>query len=388
MGTTRKRPSSDAITAVKEETLEQCPDCGNPVNPSASTRERIIIDMQLPQKPEVTKHMIHQYWCGTCGAMKEKAVVDALPGFVTGLKTVMYSAYQHYHLGLSISKIIDTLSIHGIRITAGALVGGWHGLAQLFRPLYEEIGDIIRSCQDAVYADETSARQNGKKHWLWSFSTKKEALFVIRKSRGGNIVREILGTVFPGILVTDFWKPYLAVRAFLRQWCVAHLLREFKKIEYARSDLPDEYWLFRKKVKRLFHDALRESKKKTPITDRQAAYRRFLKRLDEITAGVYHDSDVLRLVKRLKKYRDGFFTFVVKDVDATNNHAERIIRYAVIMRKTSFHTMSEKGSETMSVLMSVFKTLELRNADVFQEALALAQKAIAYRKLSKNHLAA
>lgn len=321
--------------------------------------------------------------------MKEKAVIDALPGFTIGLKTILYGAYQHYHLGMSISKVIDTLSLHGLSITPGALVGSWHALAKTFKPFYSSIHETIKNSTEAVYADETSARQKGKKFWLWSFSTKTAAYFTIRKSRGGDIVREVLGDVFLGILVTDFWKPYLAVKALFRQWCVAHFLREFKKIEYSRKDPPDEYWRFKKKVKRLFHDALRASKKKnTAMSDRQRAYDRFLKRLDNIVGGSYHDTDVLRLVKRLRTYREGFFTFVVKDVDSTNNHAERIIRYAVIMRKISFHTMSDHGSETMSILMSVFKTLELQNKNVFREALRMAQDCIFDQKKTKNDLAA
>jgi len=376
------------ITRVQEETLEQCPDCAGHLRDSKSKRDRIIIDVILPKEPEIVKHVVHQYWCPNCGEMKEKPVTEAMPGFVTGLKTIAYSAYLHYHQGMSISKVVENLSTLGMNITAGSLVGGWKALAELLKPFCEEIGQKIRGSTEAVYADETGARQKGKKFWLWSFSTKFEVLFLIRKSRGGDVVREVLGTVFQGILVTDFWKPYLAVNALLRQWCIAHFLREFKKIEYARSELPDEYWLFKKKVKRLFRDALRSSKKKLSGQERQAAYERFLKRLDEITFQEFYDKDVIRLLKRLRKYRDGFFTFVVRNVDATNNHSERIIRYAVIMRKTSFHTMSDAGSETMSILMSMFKTLELRDENVLEGIILLAQKAIMDKKMKKADLAA
>ncbi len=74
--------------------------------------------------------------------MKEKIVTDALPGFNTGLKTIVYTAYQHYCLGMSISKIRKTLKIHA----------------------------KIRGSTEAVYADETGFRQKGKKFWLWMFA--------------------------------------------------------------------------------------------------------------------------------------------------------------------------------------------------------------------------
>jgi hypothetical protein len=113
--------------------------------------------------------------------------------------------------------------------------------------------------------------------------------------------------------------------------------------------------------------------------------------LDNIVES-YIDSnikDINRLTKRLKKYRDGFFTFIsIKGVDATNNHAERIIRYAVIMRKISFHTMSVAGSETMAILMTVFKTLELRGIDPFKGTLEIVKNEIKNRHFQKNRLAA
>lgn len=319
--------------------------------------------------------------------MKETAVTDALPGFVTGLKTVVYTAFQHYYLGMSISKILKNLEIHGIPLTSGSLVGSWHALADILRPFYNDIHVKIRGSTEAVYADETGFRQKGKKFWLWSFSTKQEAFFTIRKSRAGDVVLDVLDDVFYGILVTDFWKPYLAVKSALRQWCIAHFLREFKKIEFRRKELPFEYYHFKKKVRRLFNDALKESKDNTSTHEkRQKAHKRFLKRLDSIVFEDYSDSDVKRLVKRLKNYRDGFFTFVIKDVDATNNHAERIIRFAVIMRKISFHTMSDKGSETMSILISFFKTLELQGYDVFRETLSIVKKEIELKKHKKEKL--
>jgi hypothetical protein len=319
--------------------------------------------------------------------MKERIVTEALPGFNTGLKTIVYTAYQHYCLGMSISKILKTLKIHGLTLTEGALVGSWHALADIFKPFYSEIHAKIRGSTEAVYADETGFRQKGKKFWLWMFATKEEAFFAIRKSRGGDVVREILGDVFNGILVTDFWKPYLAVKAILRQWCVAHFLREFKKIEFRRKDLPGDYYSFKKVVRRLFNDALRESKDKDNTDEKCIkAHKRFLKRLDLIASGAYTDPDILRLIKRLKKYRDGFFTFVVNDVDATNNYAERIIRFAVILRKISFHTMSAKGSETMSILMSVFKTRELLGENVFDDTLQLAKNAIIAKKSKRINI--
>ena len=77
--------------------------------------------------------------------------------------------------------------------------------------------------------------------------------------------------------------------------------------------------------------------------------------------GEYEDKDARRLAKRLDKYRDSIFTFLDYDaVPFENNHAERQIRPAVVLRKNSQSNRSEKGAATQSVLMSVYRTLKLR----------------------------
>ena len=48
------------------------------------------------------------------------------------------------------------------------------------------------------------------------------------------------------------------------------------------------------------------------------------------------------------------------EVPSDNNHAERQIRPAVIVRKNSYTHSSEEGTETEAVLMSVFRTLKQR----------------------------
>ncbi len=81
------------------------------------------------------------------------------------------------------------------------------------------------------------------------------ALYVIRPKRNKSVVLEIPGNVFNGILITDFWKPYFAVSARLRQWCIAHYLRGFIKVEDRRSNVPKSYLKFRRAVRRLFTEA-------------------------------------------------------------------------------------------------------------------------------------
>ncbi len=51
------------------------------------------------------------------------------------------------------------------------------------------------------------------------------------------------------------------------------------------------------------------------------------------------------------------------DVPFDNNHGERSLRPAVIIRKNSYCNRSQRGSETLAVLMSIYRTLKQRGHD-------------------------
>ena len=71
-----------------------------------------------------------------------------------------------------------------------------------------------------------------------------------------------------------------------------------------------------------------------------------------------------RLINRLKRHQHHLFTFLSQEgVPFDNNHAERSIRPAVIIRKNSYGNRSQRGADCQAVLMSVFRTLKQRGHD-------------------------
>ena len=66
-------------------------------------------------------------------------------------------------------------------------------------------------------------------------------------------------------------------------------------------------------------------------------------------------------MKRLRRHEAELFTFLDHpEVPSDNNHAEREVRPAVMMRKNCYANNSTDGAETQAVLMSVFRTLKQR----------------------------
>jgi transposase len=72
------------------------------------------------------------------------------------------------------------------------------------------------------------------------------------------------------------------------------------------------------------------------------------------------------LAKNLLKLWPALWTFVsVPGVEPTNNHAERGLRGAVILRKLSLGTQSESGERAIERLLSVSVTCRLQGRSLF-----------------------
>jgi transposase len=357
-----RRPAPPRIDRREEHTLSACPRCHGPVRPCRGARARVIEDIPVDITPVVTEHVIPRYWCPHCRDTVEPVVPDALPGSAIGLRVVVLSAWLHYLLGVTLSQIVDVFSFHlHFRLTTGGLVQMWRRLREILLAWYLEIQ--ARALDSAVlHADETGWRVGGKTHWLWCFTTTESTYYMIDRSRGSPALKRFFKKEFAGVLVTDFWSAYNAVACARKQKCLPHLLRDLKRTQHYHrpgGDWPE----FSKRLKRLIRDALRLSRrrKEWPAERFAARRRRLERRLEELLARPWEERHARRLVKRLRRHAGELFTFLDHPgVPSDNNHGERQIRPAVIVRKNSYANASEDGAETQAVLMSVFRTLKQR----------------------------
>jgi transposase len=381
-GSSRAKPT--VIDKSVDHEMKTCPHCDFRVSPVRGpsfepiVRLRYVEDV-IPGKPETTEHRVHQYWCRHCKRRVEPAVTAALPGSRIGLRVVVQTAFQHYFTGVTTAKIITLLAQeHGFKVTEGGLFQAWMRLAEVLNPNYTRILANMREA-GVLHADETGWRVNGLSFWLWCFCTKSEVAYVIDRGRGGAIAKEFIGTAFDGTLVRDFYAAYEACNAKKTQFCLAHLLREFKKIE-ARcvGELSKEFAAFRRRVTDIIKNAIEFHR--TPGHDppaREAARIRFERRLVKVLEEPGSDPDLVRLTKRMWRSAEGLFTFLTEPgVDPTNNWAEQNIRPAVVMRKNSYGNRSEAGADVQAVLMSVFRTLSLQDRNVVEATLEAVRNRI------------
>jgi transposase len=360
-GSRRKTP--EKIDARIEHRLEVCPCCGGPVQRCKRQRKRIIEDIPEQITPVVTEHTIHRDYCPSCKKHVEPVVPDAMPNATLGHNVIALSSWFHYGLGVTIGQVRDILGSHlHTDITAGGLLDGWQRLAEALFPWYEQIGQQARSAA-VLHADETGWRVDGQTHWLWCFCNHRCCYYLIDKSRGTPALQKFFTEAFSGTLVTDFWAAYDSVCCDDYQKCLPHLLRELLKVDEHNDGV--EWKAFSKQLQRLIRDGIR-MKKRYDFTPQRYASRIALihRRLCKLADAAYHDADASRLGQRISKYRDHLFTFLdTPGVPADNNHGERQIRPAVIIRKNSLCNRSEQGAATQAILMSIYRTLKLRGHD-------------------------
>ena len=376
--TGHRRPSPPPERIARGERIEpltMCPVCHGPVEPARRTRRRVIEDMPAPEVTavEAVEYTIPRHWCPCCKTHVEPKVSAALPGATIGNRLVALTTVFHYGLGLTLDQTRQILlSPLRTKISAGGLVDLWRRTAEVLLPWHEQIA-IEAKTSATLHADETSWRVDGATHWLWCFCNHRNCYYLIDRCRGSPALQKFFTEAFQGVLIHDFWRPYESVLLEgegEHQCCLAHLLRELDHVdEHAlprKSPPQAACWRgFVKKLRRLLRDGIRLRRRADFTPLKYASRIRLIdQRLTQLASAAHLDPDSARLAKRLHRHQNELFTFLDRpEAPWENNRAEREIRPAVILRKNSQCNRSQRGAATQAVLMSVYRTLKLRDHD-------------------------
>lgn len=363
LGWFRKNP--DKIDKMVEVRLEECPLCrGRDLKECAGIKTHLQEDIVMAP-PSATLYRKHRYYCRTC----RKVVTGRGEGEIArgriGPLAKTLAAYFKYHVKVSdrdIKKIF--LELFNLKFTVGSLLGFRNQLRIRLQPVYEDLVGKIRRSR-FVHADETGWKIDGKSGWLWSFSNKKTAVCHIDKSRGGKVPQAILGKTYKGILITDFYSAYNKVPSGAKQRCLVHLLRDIKHVEECLTT-DHSTQAFCTRLKALIYDAaeLAERRKNLSSHDYAKKRGRILESFSDLKLTDPANKVTRRFVKRLERHRQECLTFLDKPgIPWHNNHAERMIRPNVLLRKITFGNRSPEGLQNHNVLMSIIQTAKLNRLD-------------------------
>ena len=226
---------------------------------------------------------------------------------------------------------------------------------------YEQLKARIREA-DRLHVDETSFRVLGKNWWVWVFRSQTDKLLVIRQSRGNNVLEEVLGKDYKGIVHCDCWRAYDYLEQASLQRCWAHLLRKSAELETT----PGKH--FHQKLNHLFEEIKAFNTKEPTAEQRARKHTKMTTQLAQVTKYYSKNSDCLAVAKYINFHIESWFTCVKFDhVEPTNNLAEQAIRETVIVRKIIGAFRSTKGPQTYETLASLIATWQLQQKDVRTE---------------------
>jgi transposase len=356
-----------------EHALATCPHCQVPLLGGRVRGRRQVIT--LPHlRARVTEHVVLERTCPKC---QERWAPEPHWGA---------RAVGRQRVGISVQSEVSVLreecrlpfrviqrylkGRYGLDLSVGELVALVRGVAVRGQREYLQLQQAIRD-SPVVHGDETGWRQDGHNGYLWSFSTPKVRYFLYRPSRGGAVVEEVLGEEFDGVLVSDFYGAYNVYQG-PHQRCWTHLLRAIHQLkERYPQDRTLAQWAWG--VRQVYDRAqaypgpdprLPGVVQQAQRIKQQQQYQQQLWSICQPFTGTQAPMSVL--CQRVERFLPELFTFVAEpQVTADNNPAERSLRSPVVSRKISGGTRSEQGSETKSVLASLFGTWRLQGRDPY-----------------------
>src|ERR1700683_412705 len=217
---------------------------------------------------------------------------------------------------------------------------------------------------DVVHADETGWRISALSAWLWVFTNKDITIYTIRTgpgARGHEIPAEILGPDFEGYLIVDGLKVY-DVLGYAKGQCNAHLLRRAKEL---KDTVDAKEQLMMQTLIALLQEAMSLAERREELTP--AGYERRVQDIEQrfeawqLKLIRTHElsPELERLLKHIINHFDEWLLFLrAPQVPATHNHAERIMRPAVITRKVGGCNKTLRGALVHSILASLMVTCQ------------------------------
>ena len=360
----RPTPPPHHIDRVIDVPCRHCPDCKMPlVDPN------IVVQYQTdlpPIVPIVTQFNIETGYCPCCRQRQQGrhpqqiSNASGAAGNTIGPVALTMAAELKHRLGVPYRKICDFFTTYcDLTICPATLVRAEQRLTELARPTYELLIDALRRA-DVVHVDETGWRIRALNAWLWVFSNSQVTVYAIRTgkgARGHGVPEEILGADFDGYLVVDGFAAYTVLN-YKKSQCNSHLLRRSKELQETIANRERDYL---DQLITTIQDAIDLAGRREQLT--AAAFARRVQQIEQrvvawVLAKPPHCSDDLRrLFNHFTDHITEWLVFLHEpQVPPTNNHAESMLRPAVITRKVGGCNKTLLGGLVHSVLASIMVT--------------------------------
>lgn len=358
-----------------------CPDCGGEIAHERDA-EQFQTDLPALPPPQTTRFNVAVGRCTKCGKRvqgrhaEQASQALGAAGAQIGPNAKAWAAWLHYSLGIPFAKISRFFSERlGLAVTAGAICQSSQSTSTDLVPVNREIRDRINA-SPVVAMDETGWRVGGQPAWEWVATTPEATYYSVAHGRGFDQATDCVDATFTGTIVHDGWSAYGGYdgavggyQAATHQTCVRHFTR---RCEELIADLPDWARGTPRQVRDLLGEALHardadEDERRRVIDD-------LTERIELLHEQAHPHDECRKLVNHLYNNRLILFTFLADpDVDATSWRAEQAVRPSTVTRKVCGGNRTDRGAETQSRMMTVFRTATQQGVDAVDYLVNLAR---------------
>jgi transposase len=304
---------------------------------------------------------------------------------------IALAAYYKYEYSIPLYRLVKMFKHGNSAIVSRTTLSRYIIIAaEYLMPLYEKMMETLKY-SIYLHADETriNVLKVEKDHcYVWVFATDgsyaSRQMFYFSKTRGSQVLLDILGDDFYGYLQSDDYSAYIAFldknENMIAVRCLAHIRRYFAKIilQYASPDKTCFAVIIIDLIAEIYKadDKIRietkDNKKPSVILalrrERVLPLFNKLKEILEKNVNLYPNTLMIsRAIKYALKNIDMLNPYFENEqIRLDNNRAENLLRTVAVGRKNWLFCVSEAGARAATVFMSLTATAKSMGIDPYK----------------------
>jgi len=374
---------ADKVDAIVDCKPAEICGCGGTIKLKDNIQIHQVYEIPLP-KYEVTEYRIYKGCCESCHIKHAGQLPTGInrKGFGVRAQAMLSLLTSKYRLS---KRLVQSWfqDVYQMPICLGSVSNVEQTVSQSLKLIHEEVFVAVQAAK-IIHVDETGHKECNKSGWAWIASTPQYTYFMLNKSRGKKVAKEIIGDHQGRMIITDRYAAYNYLPSESHQICWAHLKRDFQKIA-DRPGRPGQIGNKLLKCYRLLFGFWKTAYKQGAAlckkqTKRLRRFKNRMLRWLVIGAECGHDRTV-RTCENILGFQHSLWHFFDNlQISPTNNHAERQLRPLVISKKLTFGTQSNGGSRFIERIFTVVTSCKQQERDVMTFITEAIQKSFSGKK--------
>ncbi len=242
-GAHRALVAAERVNEIRPLLPVQCGHCGQPLPQQLDQvkTQGAVQRHQVTELPPVQAHIIeyqcHRVVCPACGDSTRAPLPEEDQGHF-GPQLAALIAYLTVVCRMP-RRVVEALleQVLHIPMSLGSTQKCWEEASAAVAVPCQELEQQLKK-ESVLNVDETGWRSNGEKRYLWAFVAPLYVFYLVARTRSSQVLMQVLGAVFCGILCSDRFSAYLKYHKGRAQFCWAHL-KKFFALAQRHLDHPD-----------------------------------------------------------------------------------------------------------------------------------------------------